>query len=336
MTDAPVTLSQHLASGAAVLPSEHRPGVGTVVGRIGRVAAVIAQELAHAALRDRLGYVGGTNVSGDAVKKLDVWGHETMLAGLRQSGACAAFVSEESKEPIEIPEAGGAHGLVVCCDPVDGSSNLDVNGTVGTIFAVHASGGRLPAGPAALGRGTQQLAAGYVMYGPGTVLVYTVGEGTHGFTLNPETGEFLLTHPDVRIPRRGKVYGINEGNVHSWHPGQRAFVEYLRTPDKASGRPYSLRYSGAMVADVHRTLLDGGLFMYPADWSDPAKPKPKLRLLYEVAPMALLVEQAGGSASTGTGRVLDLVATEYHQRAPIILGSPDDVAMAEEFYRRTT
>ncbi len=336
MADAPVTLSQHLASGAAVLPSEHRPGVATVVGRIGRVAAVIAQELAHAALRDRLGYVGGTNVSGDAVKKLDVWGHETMLAGLRQSGACAAFVSEESKEPIEIPEAGGAHGLVVCCDPVDGSSNLDVNGTVGTIFAVHASGGRLPAGPAALGRGTQQLAAGYVMYGPGTVLVYTVGQGTHGFTLNPETGEFLLTHPDMRIPRRGKVYGINEGNVHSWHPGQRAFVEYLRTPDKARGRPYSLRYSGAMVADVHRTLLDGGLFMYPADCSDPAKPKPKLRLLYEVAPMALLVEQAGGSASTGTGRVLDLVATEYHQRAPIILGSPDDVAMAEEFYRRTT
>jgi fructose-1,6-bisphosphatase I len=259
-----------------------------------------------------------------------------MLAGLRQSGACAALVSEESTDPIEIPEAGGAHGLVVCCDPVDGSSNLDVNGTVGTIFSVRPSGGRIPAGPAALGRGTEQIAAGYVMYGPGTALVYTVGQGSHGFTLNPETGEFLLTHPNIRIPRRGKVYGINEGNVASWHPGQRAFVEYLRTPDKPSGRPYSLRYSGAMVADVHRTLLDGGLFMYPSDCSDPAKPKPKLRLLYEVAPMAFVVEQAGGSASTGTGRVLDLQATEYHQRAPIILGSPDDVAMAEEFYRRTT
>src|SRR5262249_25707335 len=130
-------------------------------------------------------------------------------------------------------------------------------------------------------------------------------------------------------------YGINEGNVASWHPGQRAFVEYLRTPDKASGRPYTLRYSGAMVADVHRTLLDGGLFMYPADYSDPAKPKPKLRLLYEVAPMSLMVEQAGGTATTGLGRVLDLPATEYHQRAAIILGSPDDVAIAEEFHRRT-
>ena len=332
----PVTLSEHLASQQAALSSEQTPGVATVIGRIGRVAAVIAEELAHAALRDRLGYVGGTNVSGDAVKKLDLWGHEAMLVGLRASGACAAFVSEESKEPVEIPEAGGAHGLVVCCDPVDGSSNLDVNGTVGTIFSVRPSGGRVPAGPAALGRGTEQIAAGYVMYGPGTVLVYTIGRGTHGFTLNPESGEFLLTFPEMRIPKRGKVYGINEGNYYSWHPGQRAFVDHLRTPDKADGRPYSLRYSGAMVADVHRTLLDGGLFMYPADYSDPAKPKPKLRLLYEVAPMALVVEQAGGRASTGTGRVLDLVATDYHQRAAIILGSPDDVARAEEFHRRSS
>ena len=179
-----------------------------------------------------------------------------------------------------------------------------------------------------------QIAAGYVMYGPATMLVYTLGRGVNGFALDPESGEFLLTHPDIRIPRRGKVYGINEGNAHAWHPGQRAFVEHLKTPDKASGRPYSLRYSGAMVADVHRTLLDGGLFMYPADLSDPAKPKGKLRLLYEVAPMAMIVEQAGGGASTGAGRVLDQVATEYHQRAPVILGSSDDVAMADDFYRR--
>ncbi len=335
MTGAPVTLSEHLASRQALLPAEHAPGVAAIVGRIGRVAAVIAQELAHAALRDRLGYVGGTNTSGDEVKKLDVWGHEIMLAGLRQSGACAAFISEESKVPVEIPEPGGARGLVVCCDPVDGSSNLDVNGAVGTIFSLRPSQGRIPAGRAALGPGTEQIAAGYVMYGPATTLVYTVGQGSHGFTLNPETGEFLLTHPNIHIPRRGKVYGINEGNFHSWHPGQRAFVEYLRTPDKPSRRPYSLRYSGAMVADVHRTLLDGGLFMYPADCSDPARPKPKLRLLYEVAPIAMIVEQAGGRASTGTGRVLDLEAKEYHQRAAVILGSPDDVGMAEEFYRRS-
>jgi fructose-1,6-bisphosphatase I len=334
MADSPVTLSEHVVSQQSGLSSEHAPGVAAVVGRIGRVAAVIARELAHAALRDRLGYVGGVNVSGDEVKKLDVWGHETMLAALRASGACAALISEEAPEPIEIPEAGGVRSLVVCCDPVDGSSNLDVNGTVGTIFSVKASRGQTPAGPAALGTGTEQIAAGYVMYGPATAFVYTIGRGVSGFTLDSGTGEFFLTHPDIRIPRRGKVYGINEGNYYAWHPGQRAFVDHLRTPDKASGRPYSLRYSGAMVADVHRTLLDGGLFMYPADFSDPAKPKAKLRLLYEVAPMAFVVEQAGGRASTGSERVLDLNAAGYHQRAPVILGSPDDVDLAEEFYRR--
>ncbi|HEX9480105.1 MAG TPA: class 1 fructose-bisphosphatase [Methylomirabilota bacterium] len=341
MADPPMTLSEHLARQQASLSASHgasASNIATVVGRIGRVAAVIAQELAHAALRDQLGYAGGSNVTGDQVKKLDVWGHEIMVAALRETRVCAAVISEEAPEPIEMPiatsDAGGANALVVCTDPVDGSSNLDVNGSVGTIFAVRASEGKRPAGPAALGPGTRQLGAGYVMYGPATMLVYTLGQGAHGFTLNPESGEFLLTHPDIRIPRRGKTYGINEGNVHSWHPGQRAFVEHLKTPDKPSGRPYSLRYSGAMVADVHRTLLDGGLFMYPADWSDPRKPKAKLRLLYEVAPMGMIVEQAGGRASTGLERVLDLVATDYHQRAAVILGSPEDVAMADEFYRR--
>jgi len=329
---APISLSVHLATQQGV-QGTHARGVATVVGMLGRVAAVIAKELAHAALRDRLGYVGGVNVTGDEVKKLDLWGHEVVEAALRATGACAALVSEEAKEPVEMT-AEGANPLVVCCDPVDGSSNLDVNGSVGTIFSLRPSRGQVPAGPAALGPGTDQVAAGYVMYGPATMLVYTAGQGTHGFTLEPDTGEFLLTHPDIKIKRRGKTYGINEGNLHTWHPGQRAYVEYLRTPDKASGRPYSLRYSGAMVADVHRTLLDGGVFMYPADFTDPAVPKPKLRLLYEVAPMAMLVEQAGGGASTGTQRVMDVPATEYHQRAAIIIGSPDDVAQAEDFYRR--
>lgn len=333
MADSPMTLSEHLATQQALSSKPHTRNVAAVLGRIARVAAVIAQELAHAALRDRLGYVGGTNVTGDQVKKLDVWGHETTVSALRETGACAAVVSEEATEPVELA-AGAANAVVVCIDPVDGSSNLDVNGAVGTIFSLRPAGGRSPAAPAALGRGTEQIAAGYVMYGPATTLVYTVGQGTHGFTLAPETGEFLLTNPDLRIPRRGKVYGINEGNVHSWHPGQRAFVEHLKMKDKASGRPYSLRYSGAMVADVHRTLLDGGLFMYPADWSDPAKPKAKLRLLYEVAPMALIIEQAGGRASTGLERVLDVAATDYHQRAAVILGSPEDVETADEFYRR--
>ena len=308
--------------------------MAAIIGRIGAVAAVIAQELAHAALRDQLGYAGGVNLTGDQVKKLDVWGHEIMAAALQKTGMCAALVSEESPDPVEMPEGKGPNALVVACDPVDGSSNLDVNGTVGTIFSLRPSRGMDPAGPAALGPGTEQIAAGYVMYGPATTLVYTAGQGTHGFTMDRASGQFFLTHPDIRVPKKGKIYGINEGNVSTWHSGQRAFVEYLRASDKASGRPYSLRYSGAMVADVHRTLLDGGIFMYPADMRDPATPKPKLRLLYEVAPMGMLAEQAGGKASTGTERVLDIKATDYHQRASILVGSPDDVTLAEDFYRR--
>ena len=334
MADKAQTLTEHLATQQAFLSPDIAPNVAAVLGRIGRVAAVIAQELAHAAFHDRLGYMGGTNVSGDQVKKLDIWGHETMLAALRGTGACAALISEEAGEPVEIAEAKGAHALVVCCDPVDGSSNLEVGGSVGTIFSIRPSRGQRPAGPAALGPGTDQVGAGYVMYGPATLLVYTLGQGTHGFTLNRDTGEFLLTHPNIRTPKRGRIYGINEGNLRTWHPGQRALVDYLKTPDKPSGRPYSLRYSGAMVVDVHRVMLDGGLFMYPADYTDPAKPKGKLRLLYEVAPMSFVIEQAGGGATTGTQRCLDVLAKEYHQRSAVILGSAEDVARAEDFYRR--
>src|SRR5204862_8174518 len=196
------------------------------------------------------GYAGGTNLTGDEVKKLDLWGHEIMTAALRKSGACAALVSEEASEPIEMHEGKGATGLVVACDPVDGSSNLDVNGTVGTIFCLRPSHGWDPAGPAALGSGSEQIAAGYVMYGPATTLVYTAGNGTHGFTMDRATGEFLLTHPDIRIPKKGKGDGINEGNIATWQPGQRTFVEYLRTADKASGGANSLHDPSAMRAGV--------------------------------------------------------------------------------------
>src|SRR5215475_798032 len=334
MAPSRTTLEEHLAAQQARLPFSAARGMAAIVGRIGAVATVIAQGLAHAALRDQLGYAGGVNLTGDQVKKLDVWGHGIMAAALRKTGVCAALVSEESPDPVEMPEGKGPNAVVVACDPVDGSSNLDVNGTVGTIFSLRPSRGMDPAGPAALGPGTDQIAAGYVMYGPATTLVYTAGQGTHGFTMDRASGQFFLTHPDIRVPKKGKIYGINEGNISTWHSGQRSFVEYLRASDEASGRPYSLRYSGAMVADVHRTLLDGGIFMYPADMRDPATPKSKLRLLYEVAPMSMLAEQAGGKASTGTERVLDIKATDYHQRASILVGSPDDVTLAEDFYRR--
>lgn len=328
-----MTLAEHLAAQRSAVP-EYADGAVAIIQAIGWVARDIARALAYAAIRRDTGKAGSKNTTGDEQKPLDLWSHEVMAGALRGSHACAAYVSEEAAEPIEMMEGAGPHGLVVCCDPVDGSSNLDVGGAVGTIFSLRPGGRRAPAGPAALGPVGNQVGAGYVLYGPATVLVYSVGAGTHGFTLDREQGEFLLTHPDIHVPKKGKTYGINEGNIASWHPGQRAFVEHLRTPDKGTGRPYGLRYSGAMVADVHRTLLDGGIFMYPADMTDPAKPKPKLRLLYEVAPMAFLAEQAGGRASTGTERVLDLSAKEYHQRAAILIGSAEDVALAESFYRK--
>jgi fructose-1,6-bisphosphatase I len=303
-----------------------------LLGCFADCALSIQDELAHAALHGRLGLTGARNESGDAVKKLDDWGHECVATALGKSGACAALISEEAEQPVEF---GVRDGLLVCCDPVDGSSSLEVGGCVGTIFGIRPSPGTAPAAPGALTSGRAQIAAGYVLYGPATVFVYTMGHGTHGFTLDREKGDFFLTFPDMTVPKRGRTYAINEGNFHSWSPAQRALVEHLRTPDKASGRPYSIRYSGAMVADVHRIFLDGGIFMYPPDMSDPAKPKPKLRLLYEVAPMAFVAEQAGGRASTGTAPALDLVPKDYHQRAAFLVGSADDVALAEQFYARS-
>jgi len=331
MTASGISLFAHVAEECASLPSASADNVARVLSRLAEASVSIQHELAHAALHGRLGVTGAQNQTGDAVKKLDAWGHEAVLAALEASGGCAALISEEADEPVEL---SAPQGVIVCCDPVDGSSNLDVGGAVGTIFGVRPSRGAAPAARAALGAGREQVAAGYVLYGPTTLFVYTIGRGVHGFTLDRTKGEFLLTHPSLRVPKRGKTYGINEGNGHTWHPGQRAFVEYLRTPDKTSGRPYSLRYSGAMVADVHRILHDGGIFMYPADVSDPAKPKPKLRLLYEVAPISFIAEQAGGRSSTGKEPALDLIATDYHQRAAILVGSADDVALAEQFYSR--
>ena len=331
MTARGISLLAHLAEQCATLPPASADNVARVLGRLAEASVAIQHELAHAALLDRLGETGARNRTGDAVKKLDEWGHEVVVAALDASGACAALISEEAEEPIEFK---APQGMIVCCDPVDGSSSLDVGGAVGTIFGVRPPRGVGPAARAALGSGRDQIAAGYVLYGPSTLFVYTIGRGVHAFTLDRNKGEFLLTHPEIRVPKRGRTYGINEGNVHTWSPGQRAFVEHLKIPDKASGRPYSLRYSGAMVADVHRVLHDGGIFMYPADMSDPAKPKPKLRLLYEVAPIAFVAEQAGGRASTGKEPALDILATDYHQRAAILVGSPDDVALAEQFYSR--
>jgi len=216
-------------------------------------------------------------------------------------------------------------------DPLDGSSNIDINGTVGTIFSItRRSDETLEETPAKdfLQKGTRQVAAGYIMYGPSTILVFTNGDGVHGFTLDPGIGEFVLSHPNIQMPKRGKAYSINVGNCSNWEPSMRQYIDHLNDVDAASGRPYSLRYVGSLVADFHRVLLEGGVYLYPGDKK---KPNGKLRLLYECFPLAFIAEQAGGSASNGKQRILDLEPSTLHQRCPLIIGSTEDVAMADKF-----
>ena len=328
-----ITLQGHLegAGGAEA------PDLAIVVGQLAAAGKVIASELARAALVGQLGTTGETNVQGEAVKKLDIWANDVVVKGLEATGLVSTLVSEEMEAPVHLTTRGSRSKYVVCFDPVDGSSNLDVNGVVGTIFSIRKGWETPPLTPPpgqpvdpALQAGTAQVAAGYVMYGPATLLVLTTGDGVHGFTLDAATGEFVRSHHRIRIPARGRTYSVNEGNFSKWERGVQRYVEPLRPADVATGRPYSARYVGSLVADFHRTLLEGGIFRYPADDAG-GKSSGKLRLQYEAAPMGFIAEQAGGRASTGHERIMAIAPTSAHQRVPLLIGSGDDVAQAEDF-----
>lgn len=326
-----ITLSRHIME-----QQRHYAGAtGDFTGlltQIALAAKVIAREVNKAGLVNILGFTGEKNVQGEQVTKLDVFAHQTLVEALEASGHVCAIASEEAAEPI-LPGPEHARGsYVVLFDPLDGSSNIDINITIGTIFSIHR---KISAGPDStiadlLQPGMQQVAAGYVVYGSSTMFVYTTGHGVHGFTLDPSLGEFLLSHDNIRMPKRGSTYSANEGNTSTWSPGVRQYVESLKDPKK----PYKGRYVGTLVADFHRTLLTGGIFLYPADMSDPQKPAGKLRLLYEASPLAFVAAQAGGHASTGTEAILQLQPTQLHQRVPLIIGSAEDVATAEDYIRR--
>lgn len=293
---------------------------------------ILARDVGRAILTGRVGYTGEVNVQGERVKQLDQWANEVMVGVLRHSGLVCSMISEELDDPVHATEACGKSRYLVCFDPVDGSSNTDVNGIVGTIFGVRPiRSGRGEDHPAsALGPGTDQVAAGYIMYGPATVMVYTAGHGVHGLTLDTLTGEYVLTNPGIRTPPHGKTYAVNEGNWHRWAPATREFVEALRGA-RDGARSHSARYVGSLVADLHRTLLEGGIYFYPAEQG--SKTVGKLRLLYEAAPLGLVVEQAGGKASTGAQRILDVVPGEFHQRVPLFIGSAEEVERAEALHR---
>lgn len=289
---------------------------------------IIASRVKQAGLADMLGVTGAINVQGEQVQRLDEFANATIIRSVEAGGHVGLMASEEVDDPISIPPGYTVGKYVLLFDPLDGSSNIDVNVSIGTIFSIHRRvTDDKPSLKDCLQPGYKQVAAGYIIYGSSTMLVYTSGEGVHGFTLDPSVGEFFLSHENIRIPSRGSVYSINEGNESNWHDGTRNWVKWLKTPDKANGRPYSQRYVGSLVADFHRTLLKGGVFAYPGDKKNP---NGKLRLLYEAAPCAMLAEAAGGAASTGKERILDLVPTELHQRVPLYIGSHDDVADAIE------
>jgi fructose-1,6-bisphosphatase I len=300
--------------------------------QIALAAKVIVREVNKAGLVNILGFTGQKNVQGEQVTKLDVFAHQTFIEALEASGHVCVLASEEAAEPI-IPAPEYPRGpYMVLFDPLDGSSNIDINITIGTIFSIRR---KLSPGLDAtvadlLQPGTQQVAAGYVVYGSSTMFVYTTGHGVHGYTLDPSLGEFLLSHENIHMPKRGSTYSANEGNYHTWSPGVRRYIDSLKDPQH---KPYKGRYVGTLVADFHRTLLTGGIFLYPADVTDP-KSSGKLRLLYEAAPLAFVAQQAGGCASTGTEDILDVQPTQLHQRVPLIIGSAEDVAAAEDSIRR--
>lgn len=298
---------------------------------IGVAAKLVNREVNKAGLVDILGATGENNVQGEEVKKLDMFANEQFITALTAGGECAGIASEENEDIIITDnDYCNTGGYVVAMDPLDGSSNIDVNVSIGTIFSIYR---RVSVdGPVTradfLQKGTQQVAAGYIVYGSSTMLVYTTGRGVNGFTLDPSFGEFCLSHPDFKVPEDASTYSINQGNYLKFPAGVREYIKYCQGIDPSNPKPYSLRYIGSMVADLHRNLIKGGLFMYPQTES---APNGKLRLLYECNPMSFIVEQAGGRATNGKQRILELKPTEIHQRTPIFIGSTNMVKRVEEY-----
>ena len=323
-----ITLSRH------IIEDEHRHHNTTgelsrLLVQVAFAAKILAREFGRAALVGKLGLIGEKNATGDAQKKLDVFANNTVMEAFAETNLVAGVVSEELDQVRQIMTGANAKYLL-CIDPLDGSSNTDINGVLATIFGIYRCAEEVKGGltEQMMRKGSEQIAAGYVMYGASTILVYTCGHGVHGFTLDRDLGEFLLTHNNLCCPPRGQVYSANLGHRCEWGSGVQRYIDHLEESDMASKRPYALRYSGALVADLHRSLIEGGVYFYPPD---KAHPDGKLRLLYECAPLAFVVENAGGRASTGFTRILDIKAESIHQRVPLVIGSAEDVAEYESF-----
>ncbi len=290
-------------------------------------AKIISRHVRRAGLSDILGPAGAVNVSGDLQQKLDLFANETVRQSVQYTGRVCVTASEEDQAPVPVPPGKPSGKYVVLYDPLDGSANIDVNVSIGTIFSIHKRVTKRngTAGMAdCLQVGKKQVAAGYILYGSSTMLVYTTGQGVHGFTLDPTIGEFLLSHPNITTPPVGRYYSVNESNWNRWAPPVQRVVGAFKNGE-GKIQPRNARYIGSLVADFHRNLISGGIFLYPAATN---YPQGKLRLLYEAAPLALVVEQAGGRATDGCRSILDIVPEDLHQKTPLVIGSRDDVAFA--------
>ncbi len=324
-----ITIERHFVEEQKLNP--HATGELTdLLYDVAFAAKLVRREVVRAGLVDILGMAGTTNVQGEEVKKLDLFANEKIINAIGQHGRFAIMGSEENEGTI-IPPKNESGKYVLLFDPLDGSSNIDVNVSVGTIFSIYRLTGGNPQDADindCLQKGSQQVAAGYVIYGSSVVMVYSSGHGVHGFTYDPTIGEFLLSHENITTPKQGKYYSINEGSWNQFNDSTINFINYLKEEDKETGRPYSTRYIGSLVADFHRNLLTGGIFVYPATKKHP---NGKLRLMYEANPLAFICEQAGGRATNGTERILGIDPAELHQRTPLYIGSENDVLKAEEF-----
>jgi len=299
---------------------------------ISLASKLINKQVNKAGLVDIIGKFGATNVQGEEQMKLDVYADEMLINVLRNSNDCAGIASEENDDFIAFDDEYSVNSkYVVLFDPLDGSSNIDVNASIGTIFSIYrrvSPLGKPCTREDFLQPGNKLMAAGYIIYGSSTMLVYATRLGVNGFTLEPSIGEFCLSHPNMVCPEKGKIYSLNQGNCHQYDKGMQDFLEYCTEVNKEEGRPYSLRYIGSMVADLHRTLIKGGIFIYPGDKKNV---NGKLRLMYECNPMSFIIEAAGGVSSDGRQRILDVQPLELHQRVPIFIGSKKLVHKALEF-----
>ncbi len=296
-------------------------------------AKFVSLEVNNAGLGESiLGLTGRVNIHGEEVQKLDEYANEIFTKLLGNSGLICAITSEEYDKPVIIPP-DQAGKYVFMMDPLDGSSNIDVYVSIGTIFSIYpkVSPGKEVTDEDLLQKGSQQVASGYIVYGSSTMFVYTSGEGVHGFTLDPSLGEFFLSHGDIKIPESGTTYSINEGNIETWEESQKNLVDYMKEKDEETQRPYKLRYIGSLVSDFHRTLLKGGIFMYPGDQENP---QGKLRYAFEAAPLAFIVEHAGGKATDGHRRIMDITPTDIHQRTPLFIGSTREVDLVGRFLKK--